>query len=470
MKRLFVAICIIFTSSLTAPITAQAAGSDCISLGYPSVTSSASAIRVSVTANSKCKTPFGLSNGGGVYTILDEPSSSASCSGPYDFSNFGGGTINCTISLGGASGSSRAYATSSTIQIWFAYDFSTKQITFSHPAIPSKTQSGSSGGGQTSGGSSTPATPSCTAAPNTPVLTVDRNSLGPKFNYSLANTGQKATTMFWSYALWDSNSKSWGAWSDWQSTSANTGSYQASVVPSKSLIAFAVYARNSCGSSSQARESEEGSGISLAAQETDVISRNVKSTPKLKVGLDVDLYLIATSKFDLELTAVTSTPKVCSIDSTQIVLNSKGTCKLLVSSVSYGLESGAKPTEIEFEISERESQQIPEIEFKSQYTLSDYLIEIDQRAASGLAIDFESLTPQICEVMLGYQLYLQDVGKCILRASQEGNEDFLPAPTRDFELVIVPDRTRKLTCTKGKLVKKLTGKNPKCPAGYKVKK
>jgi hypothetical protein len=151
-------------------------------------------------------------------------------------------------------------------------------------------------------------------------------------------------------------------------------------------------------------------------------------------------------------------------------LNSKGTCKLLVSSVSYGFESGAKPTEIEFEISERESQQIPEIEFKSQYTLSEYLIELDQRTASGLAIDFESLTPLICEVMLGYQLYLQDVGKCILRGSQEGNEDFLPAPPRDFELIIAPDKKRTLTCIKGKLVKKITGKNPKCPAGYKLKK
>ena len=149
MRRLFGVLVLLFGTFLGVP-DANAAGSSCISLGYPSVTSSATSIQVSVTANSTCKEPFGLSGGGAVYTILSESTLSSSCSGPYDYSNFGGGTIRCSITLGGGLGSTRASATSSTIQIWFAYDFSTRQIPFSHPAISSKSSAGGSSGGSTS--------------------------------------------------------------------------------------------------------------------------------------------------------------------------------------------------------------------------------------------------------------------------------------------------------------------------------
>ena len=471
MKRIFGVIVLLLGTFSFLPV-ANAAGSSCISLGFPSVTSSASTIRVSVPAKSNCKTPFGMSSGGAVYTILNESSSTYSCSGPYDYSNFGGGTINCTINLGGSFGSNRAFATSSTIQIWFAYDFSTKQVTFNHAAIPSKSTSGggSTGGSSSGSGPATPVAPSCTAAPNIPNLTIERNSLGPKFNYSLASTGPKATEMLWSYTLWDSNSKSWGAWNSWQSTTASSGSYQASPLEGKTSIAFGVYARNSCGSSAQARESEERTGVSLAAQEEDAITRNLKSSPGLKVGLDVDLYLIASSKFNLELTATTSTPSVCTIDSTQIQLNARGTCKLLVSSVGYGFESGAKPTEIEFEVTERNSQKILDLNVKSQYRLSEYFIELDLRADSSLLVDFKSLTPEICNVSDGIKLYLLGTGKCLLNATQEGNDDFLPAPERTFQLTVSPDRMQSITCVKGKLVKKVTAANPKCPTGYRAKK
>jgi len=151
MKRLFGVLVLLFGTFGGVP-DANGAGSSCISLGYPSVTSSATSIQVSVTAESTCKNPFGLSGGGAIYTILSETTSSSRCSGPYDYSNFGGGTISCSISLGGGLGSTRASATSSTIQIWFAYDFSTKQIAFSHPAISSKSSAGGSSGGSTSSG------------------------------------------------------------------------------------------------------------------------------------------------------------------------------------------------------------------------------------------------------------------------------------------------------------------------------
>jgi hypothetical protein len=52
--------------------------------------------------------------------------------------------------------------------------------------------------------------------------------------------------------------------------------------------------------------------------------------------------------------------------------------------------------------------------------------------------------------------------------NQSGNAYYAPAESKyiDFE-VLATKKT--ITCIKGKLVKKVTAVNPKCPAGYKKK-
>jgi hypothetical protein len=62
-------------------------------------------------------------------------------------------------------------------------------------------------------------------------------------------------------------------------------------------------------------------------------------------------------------------------------------------------------------------------------------------------------------------------GRCVIAFSQEGNSEFKPASNLvlDFVLVSTTKKTT-ITCTKGKLTKKMTAVKPKCPSGYKVKK
>ena len=426
---------------------------------------------MTVSVSSSCRAPFGLSGGGPVYSILGESSSSASCSGPYDYSLFSSGTITCRISIGSSLGSSRVGATSSTLQIWFAYDSSIKQVTFSHAAIPSKSSGGASGGvgGSSGGAAPAPVTPSCTSAPETPILKIERNTTGPKFIFSHATSGPKATSMSWSYTLWNSGTKSWENWASWQSTTASLGSYQASAIEGRTSIAFGVYATNACGSSAQAREAEDRKGISLAAQVEDQITRNTKSNPDLFAGQDVDLYLIATSKLNLELTANSLTTSICTIELTQILLRAPGTCRITVSSISYDYELGAKPTEIQFEVVKLIEQVIPAWNLKSSYYLSDKEIELLLQTDAYLPVRFKSLSPETCEV-LGSLLWLVSTGSCIVEASQEGDDKTLAAPFRNFEIWIDSNPTKTITCLKGKVSKKVTGVKPKCPSGYKVKK
>jgi len=275
--------------------------------------------------------------------------------------------------------------------------------------------------------------------------------------------------MYWSYSLWNSKSASWEPWTNWQYTAASTGSYQASVVADRSFISFAVYATNACGSSEQARESVDHKGIPLVAQVQDTISRNTTSSPTLKVGQDVDLYLVAASKLNLELTAKSLTSNVCTVNQTQILLNKPGICRLSVSSTSEFNSLGAKPTELQFEVTKLVAQSIPELNLESSYYLSTGSIELLLRTDASLTVRFKSQTTDTC-IVLGSTLSLLNTGTCTLQASQEGDENTLAAPFRNFDIWIDSDPVKTITCIKGKLVKKITSASPKCPAGYKVKK
>jgi hypothetical protein len=106
------------------------------------------------------------------------------------------------------------------------------------------------------------------------------------------------------------------------------------------------------------------------------------------------------------------------------------------------------------------------------------------------AIDYvtpKSITPSICEAG-GYVLKIAKSGTCTLTYQTEGNSQFLPSDkyTQNIEILsdnlpslipapvpvvsATPSPTKKtITCVKGNKSKKVSGTNPKCPKGYKVK-
>lgn len=471
MKRLFAVLVLVLGTFSGVPI-ANAAGSSCISLGFPSVSSSSTSIQMTVSVSSACKSPFGLSGGGPVYSILGESTLSSSCSGPYDYSLLSYGTITCRISLGGALGSSRIGATSSTLQIWFAYDSSTKQVTFSHTAIPSAASGGGSPGSSSSGGSAqAPISPSCTAAPNTPNLAIEWNSTGPKFTFSPQTTGQKAATLYWSYSLWNSTTNAWEGWASWTVAPLSTGSYQASVIEGKTKIAFAVYAANACGDSTQAREVNGNTGVALAPLIEDQIVKNDPFPTLIKVGATLQIYGVAKSQLGLALEASSWAPTICEVNSsTTLKIVGTGTCRISLISKSFQNKVGAKPTLIDFIIPEpRVPQVIPIYPFSSQYEVSLESIVFTWKASSGLPVSVQSQTEDICSFVEDSKLVFNKVGYCEFTATQSGDSMTLPAESRDFQISIVDSR-KTLICLKGKITKKVVGIYAKCPAGFKVKK
>lgn len=174
MKRIGIVLVLIASALSLQSVTANARVADCLSFGSPSVSSSSSSINVRIEVRVNCtKEQIGNARGA-LLSIVEEGSFGPSCSGLYSLSPGRSESINCSIPLTGGFASTRSGATSSTVKVWFAWDFSTRFITFRHTAIPRKSSTGgttsSGSGGATSGGGGSPGA----ATPQVANLTIAR--------------------------------------------------------------------------------------------------------------------------------------------------------------------------------------------------------------------------------------------------------------------------------------------------------
>jgi hypothetical protein len=96
-------------------------------------------------------------------------------------------------------------------------------------------------------------------------------------------------------------------------------------------------------------------------------------------------------------------------------------------------------------------------------------------ASSGATVIYSTTSSDACSIT-GSTLNLLKAGNCIVTASQAGTSTLAPVSTSATitltGTVITPKpvSTKKtIVCVKGKTTKKVSGTNPKCPKGYKVK-
>ena len=257
---------------------AESRVADCLELKFPTSSIGSSIITLTAEVYAICNsTQLGRGNGQRpLYSVAEESSllSLSSCSGPsatYRTTYGSGwiGNVTCTFPISqNFFGSQRTGATSSTIRMWFAWDFSEKSIGVSHSAIPyscptiSCSTGGTSGGTSGGGGTIFPTPTQSCAPPNAPTLTYTYNDNGVLFSATPATTGAQANSLLWSYAHYDIAGKVWGPWTKWATVSpAKAFTFQADKTDGKSRVVFSVYASSLCGDSEQARESESKTGI-----------------------------------------------------------------------------------------------------------------------------------------------------------------------------------------------------------------
>lgn len=470
------------SSLVSSPVAfADLKVADCAEFRNPTSTATATTITLSVDVYAKC-TEEQLGRGKGqkpVYQMQDEESlfNLSSCSGPAINPLIGNGrlgTATCSLRVGtNTLPSPRTGATSTTIKMWFSWDFSSKTVSVSHKAIPAPTNNGWGGtpSGSTSGGSNSPVTKNCTNSPDVPNLFITWNERGPLFKFSPATSGEKTTVLVWSYALYDSVKSTWDAWSPWKEIyPASSGEYQAISEVNKSKIAFAVYGTNACGSSAQAREVATKTGVALSPVIQDQISYSLSEAVRVEVGDELDVYGIASSRLSLSLSVKSYSERICEASDAGIVrFIALGECSLEFTSTTYQNKLGASPARFSIAVKpQRIAQTIPELTLSNKYDLRKSPVPLNLLTDAGLTVRFTALTDDVCFVA-GDSLILRNRGNCELEAVQEGNEDTLAATSRNFNIQVVGNKTT-VVCTKGKLIKKVTDYNPKCPVGYRLKK
>jgi hypothetical protein len=199
---------------------------------------------------------------------------------------------------------------------------------------------------------------------------------------------------------------------------------------------------------------------------------------------------------DVELAITSLSPTVCSSNGKVLSLIAEGNCqyKVFTTKNKNYIEKFMILTSV---VTQARSAQVLKIETVAPLkpsTLPTSILLSPVYASGTSAVEYvtpKSITPTICEAG-GYVLKIVSSGTCTLTYKTDGNAQFLPSETynqniqilKDNLPVVTPTATpvatptptakpvvkKTISCVKGKKTVTRTGTNPKCPAGYKLKK
>ena len=164
-----------------------------------------------------------------------------------------------------------------------------------------------------------------------------------------------------------------------------------------------------------------------------------------------------------------TTPTVCFESGFFVRIVSGGTCTLTYKTKETAAYLASDLYKVSFEVI-RDPQTVT-FALPATVNASVKTLPLTSTTTSGGAVTYESSTAGNCSIS-GSTLTLLKSGNCSVTATQAGTSTLAPASATATTMIVgVAQATKKtITCTKGKTTKKVTGTNPKCPAGYKLKK
>ena len=163
-----------------------------------------------------------------------------------------------------------------------------------------------------------------------------------------------------------------------------------------------------------------------------------------------------------------TTPTVCIAAGFYVQIVGGGTCTLTYQSEATTSFLASDLYTVSFEVS-RDPQTIT-FSPTNNVNLSSRSVVLSASATSGAGILFSTSTPTICSIS-GSTLNLLRAGNCAVTATQGGTATFAPvSATANIVIAGSPVVARKtITCVKGKSTKRVSGVNPKCPKGFKIR-
>jgi len=169
-----------------------------------------------------------------------------------------------------------------------------------------------------------------------------------------------------------------------------------------------------------------------------------------------------------------TTPTVCIAIAFYVQIVGGGTCILTYQSASNTSYLTSDLYEVSFEVT-RDLQTMT-FNLPATADISTKTLTLAATASSGAPVIYSTTSSDSCSIT-GSTLNLLKAGNCVVTASQAGTSTLAPISTTATIMLTgavtapTPIATKKtIVCTKGKTNKKVSGTNPKCPKGYKLKK
>ena len=199
-----------------------------------------------------------------------------------------------------------------------------------------------------------------------------------------------------------------------------------------------------------------------------ITNQTAKSLPKI-----IEIFRVF-SPTGVYVLPQATTPTVCIASGFYVQIVGGGTCTLTYQSEANTSYLASDLYKVSFEVT-RDPQTIT---FAPATTadIATKSLTLTATASSGGTVTFTSTSPENCTIS-GSTLNLLKAGNCVITASQAGTSTLAPvnasATITLTGTVVTPKPVvskKTIVCVKGKTTKKVSGTNPKCPKGYKLKK
>ncbi len=163
-----------------------------------------------------------------------------------------------------------------------------------------------------------------------------------------------------------------------------------------------------------------------------------------------------------------TTPTVCIAAGLYVQVIGGGTCTLTYQSEATTTYLASDLYKVSFEVT-RDPQTIT-FSLPTSANLSSKTVVLSATASSAGSVLYTTSTPDSCSIT-GSTLNLLKSGNCSVTATQPGSPTLAPISATATVMIAgtVAPTKKTITCVKGKKNKKVSGTNPKCPKGYKVK-
>jgi hypothetical protein len=222
-----------------------------------------------------------------------------------------------------------------------------------------------------------------------------------------------------------------------------------------------------------AKESTQVVTVAAGRTKPDLIMSVITNQTSKNLPKTIEIFRVY-SPTGIYILPKATTPTVCIAAGFYAQIVGGGTCTLTFQSEANTSYLASDLYKVSFEVT-RDPQTIT----FAPVTTADIAtksLTLNATASSGGEVTFASTSNENCTIS-GSTLNLVKAGNCVITASQSGTSSLEPI-TASATIVLTgtvvtpkPVITKKtIVCIKGKTTKKLSGTNPKCPKGYRIKK